>query len=195
MAEETLNVVETEVTEQVDTQTEEETPQEKTYTETEMQKIIKDRVSREKKAAEKAIEEAKKLERMNADEKREYELEQAKMQLQEYKLKDEREKMVKQASGMFAEKEIEINILSLEEQEILFGMAVSETAEETKIQVDVLTSLVSKLVMRGINAKLRQDDPKDSAGNSLSGAVNAYAKARNEQAEKSSKANDPWALK
>lgn len=87
----------------------------------------------------------------------------------------------------------------LEEKKLPIGLAESLIAigddEKIKTAVTEIKKSFDEAVTAAVNAKLRQDDPKDSAGNSLSGSVNAYAKARNEQAEKSSKANDPWALK
>lgn len=136
MAEETLNVVETEVTEQVDTQTEVETPQEKTYTETELQKIIKDRISREKKAAEKAIQEAEKLAKMNQDEKKQYEFEQLQKELEELKRKDARYSMSAEATKMLSEHNVPID-------EHVFEIVVKDTAEETKERVDWFVKYVT----------------------------------------------------
>lgn len=136
MAEETLNVVETEVTEQVDTQTEVETPQEKTYTETELQKIIKDRISREKKAAEKAVEEASRLAKMNEDEKAKYEMDKLKEELADLKRKDARYSMSAEATKMLSEHNVPID-------EHVFEIVVKDTAEETKEWVEWFANYVT----------------------------------------------------
>ena len=64
-------------------------PPVKMYTQEEVEKMMKDRVAREKKAAEEALEEAKKLAKMNEDEKAKYELEKLQSELAEYKKKIE----------------------------------------------------------------------------------------------------------
>ena len=159
MAEETLNVVETEVTEQVDTQTEVETPQEKTYTETELQKIIKDRISREKKAAEKAIQEAEKLAKMNQDEKKQYEFEQLQKELEELKRKDARYSMSAEATKMLSEHNVPID-------EHVFEIVVKDTAEETKERVDWFAKYVTEIAEQMSKKALSGTAPKmNIAGN------------------------------
>lgn len=138
MAEETLNVAETEVTEQVDTQTEVETPQEKTYTETELQKIVKDRVAREQKAKDKAVEEASRLAKMNEDEKAKYEMEKLKEELAELKRKDARYSMSAEATKMLSEHNVPID-------EHVFEIVVKDTAEETKERVDWFAKYVTEI--------------------------------------------------
>lgn len=63
-------------------------PPVKTYTQEELEKIVKERVAREKKATEEAVEEAKKLAKMNEEEKAKYELEKLQSELAEYKKKE-----------------------------------------------------------------------------------------------------------
>lgn len=159
MAEETLNVVETEVTEQVDTQTEVETPQEKTYTETELQKIIKDRISREKKAAEKAVEEASRLAKMNEDEKAKYEMEKLKEELADLKRKDAQYGLSKEASKMLAEHDIQVD-------DDLLAFVVKDDAEATKAAVDSFVALIDAKVAEGVKKALSGTAPKmNIAGN------------------------------
>lgn len=74
--------------------------------------------------------------------------------------------------------------------------ALIEIGDADKIKTTVMSIKKSfdEAVTAAVNAKLRQDDPKDSAGNSLSGGVNAYAKMRNEQASKKVNAPNPWGI-
>lgn len=86
----------------------------------------------------------------------------------------------------------------LEEKKLPIGLAESLIAigddEKIKTAVTEIKKSFDEAVTAAVNAKLRQDDPKDSAGNSLSGAVNAYAKARNEEANKKVNAPNPWGI-
>lgn len=86
----------------------------------------------------------------------------------------------------------------LEEKKLPIGLAESLIAigddEKIKTAVTEIKKSFDEAVTAAVNAKLRQDDPKDSAGNSLSGSVNAYAKARNEEANKKVNAPNPWGI-
>ena len=157
MKEETQVVVETEVTEQVDTQTEVETPIEKTYTEAELQKIIKDRIGREKKAAEKAVEEAARLAKMNEDEKAKYELEKLKEELAELKRTDSHNGLSKEAAKMLSERNITAN-------EPLLALVVKDDAEATKESVGAFADLIEGLVTEGVKKALAGTPPKVSVG-------------------------------
>ena len=157
MAEETLNVVETEVTEQVDTQTEVETPQEKTYTEAELQKIIKDRIGREKKAAEKAVEEASRLAKMNEDEKAKYEMDKLKEELADLKRKDAQYGLSKEASKMLAEHDIQVD-------DELLAFVVKDDAEATKSAVDSFVALIDAKVADGVKKALSGTAPRVTTG-------------------------------
>lgn len=161
MPEETLNVVETEVTEQVDTQTEVETPQEKTYTESELQKIIKDRISREKKAAEKAVEEASRLAKMNEDEKAKYEMEKLKEELADLKRKDARYSMSAEATKMLTEYNVPID-------EHVFDIVVKDTAEETKDKVDWFANYVTGIAEEMSKKTLSGTAPRVTGSTSVS---------------------------
>ena len=158
MAEETQTTVETEAIEQVDTQTEVETPAEKTYTESELQKIIKDRVAREKKAAEKAIEESARLAKMNEDEKAKYELEKLKEELADLKRKDSRNGLSKEAAKMLSERSITAN-------DDLLALVVKDDAEATKEAVNAFADLIEGLVSDGVKKALAGTPPKVSVGN------------------------------
>lgn len=150
MAEEITNeVVEEVVAEEVDTQetTEEMIPK------SQMEKIIKDRVAREKKATEKAVEEAKKLAKMNEDEKAKYEFEQLQKELEEYKRKDSYYGLSKEASKMLSEHDIQAD-------DDLLAFVVKDSAEETQTSVNSFVNLISKKVAEGVTKALAGKSPK-----------------------------------
>jgi hypothetical protein len=86
----------------------------------------------------------------------------------------------------------------LEEKKLPVDMAAAliEIGNDEKIKavVSSIKKSFDEAVTAAVNAKLRQDDPKDSAGNGVTGAVNAYAKMRNEAASNKVNAPNPWGI-
>ena len=153
MAEEIKNeTVEEVVNEEVGTQETAE-QQEEMIPKSQMEKIIKDRVAREKKATEKAVEEAKRLAKMNEDEKQQYELEQLQKELEEYKRKDTHYSMSKEAAKMLTEKAIPAD-------DEVFEVVVKDTAEDTKDKVEWFSGLINRLVEEGVKKALSGSAPK-----------------------------------
>lgn len=159
MAEEIKNeTVEEVVNEEVDTQETTE-QQEEMIPKSQMEKIIKDRVAREKKATEKAVEEAKRLAKMNEDEKQQYELEQLQKELEEYKRKDSHYSMSKEATKMLSEKGIPAD-------DEVFEVVVKDTAEDTKNKVEWFSGLVNRLVEEGVKKTLSGNPPRANVNGS-----------------------------
>lgn len=156
MAEELNN---TEVVEEVETvDTPEETqPKEETFTKAQLEEIVKQRVAREKKAAEKAVEEAKKLAKMNEDEKAKYELEQLQNELAELKRESTRNGLAKEASKMLSEHDIQVD-------EDLLAFVVKDTAEDTQTAVNAFVGLINKKVEQGVKKALSGNTPKTNVG-------------------------------
>ena len=150
--EKNTEVVEEENTE-VEANNEEEEQTEKTYTESELKKIIQDRVAREKKATEKAIAEAEKLAKMNADEKREHERQKLEEELAEYKRKDQYYSLSREATNMLHEHGITAN-------DELLGMIVKDTAEDTQTAVNSFVTLFNAKVEEGVKQALSGKSPK-----------------------------------
>ena len=150
----------TEVVEEVETvdAPEETQPKEETFTKAQLEEIVKQRVAREKKAAEKAVEEAKKLAKMNEDEKAKYELEQLQNELAELKRKDARNGLAKEATKMLSEHEIPVD-------EEVFEVVVKETAEETKAKVEWFAGLVDRLAEQKSRKALSGNTPKANVVN------------------------------
>ena len=149
-AQETVEEVEQE---QVDTQESAEQPKEKTFTEAEVQKLIKDRLAREKKAAEKAVAEAEKLAKMNQEEKEKYEFEKLKQELEEYKRKDTYYSLSKEASKMLSEHDIQAN-------DDLLQFVVKDSAEDTQTAVNSFVELINAKVEEGVKKALSGQSPK-----------------------------------
>lgn len=137
-------------------------PKEKMYTQEELEEIVKQRVAREKKAAEKAVQEAEKLAKMNEEQKRQYELEKLQKELEEYKRKDAFNTMSKEASKMLAEHEI------IADERVL-SFVVKETADETKETVNAFVDLIKEKVQEGVKKALAGTTPKKS--NSQNGSA------------------------
>lgn len=141
-----------------DNQNQDKNQDSKTYTEAELQKIVKERVNREKKNVEKAVEEAKKLARMNEEEKQKYEFEQMKKELEEYKKKDTFNGLSKEARNMLSTHEISVD-------DDLLSFVVKDTAEETQVAVNSFVSLINKKVEEGVKKALAGKPPKVTTTN------------------------------
>lgn len=133
--------------------------QEEMIPKSQMEKIIKDRVAREKKATEKAVEEAKRLAKMNEDEKQQYELEQLQKELEEYKRKDSFYGLSKEASKMLSEHNINAD-------DDLLQFVVKDTAEDTQTAVNSFVSLINKKVEEGVKKTLSGNPPRTNVNGS-----------------------------
>jgi hypothetical protein len=132
----------------------------KTYSEEEVQKMVKERVAREKKAAEKAVEEAKKLAKMNEEEKKKYEFEQMQKELEEYKRKDSFNGLSKEASKMLSEHQITAD-------DELLAFIVKDSAEDTRAAVTSFVSLINTKVEEGVKKALAGKSPKVNTNNKV----------------------------
>lgn len=163
MVEETQNTEVVEEVEQENVTAEQETeqteqqPQEETFTKAEMEEIIAKRVSREKKAAEKAVQEAEKLAKMNQEEKERYEYEKLKQELDEYKRKDTFYSLSKEASNMLSEHGVQAN-------DELLQFVVKEDAEGTQQAVNSFIGLFNKAVEAQVKEKLSGKAPRVNTG-------------------------------
>ena len=143
-------------------------PPVKTYTQEELEKIVKERVAREKKATEEAVEEAKKLAKMNEEEKAKYELEKLQSELAEYKKKEAFYGLSKEASKMLSEHNIHAD-------DELLDFVVKDDAEANKLAVESFIALVNTKVTDGVKQALSGTPPKAS-GTPSGGAKNPFNK-------------------
>lgn len=155
----TEEVQDTEVIEEENTEVEANNePQEEMISKSEMEKIIKERVAREKKATEKAVAEAEKLAKMNAEEKREHERQKLEEELAEYKRKDQYYSLSREATNMLHEHGITAD-------DELLGMIVKDTAEDTQTAVNSFVTLLNTKVEDGVKQALSGNSPRVNAGN------------------------------
>ena len=132
-------------------------PQEEMISKSEMEKIIKERVAREKKATEKAVVEAEKLAKMNAEEKREHERQKLEEELAEYKRKDQYYSLSREATNMLHEH-------SITADDELLSMIVKDTAEDTQSAVNSFVTLLNAKVEEGVKQALSGNSPRVNTG-------------------------------
>src|SRR5690625_611620 len=110
----------------------------KYYTQEELDKILASRLAREKKKTKEAIEEAEKLAKMTADQKREYELEKLKEENQKLKAAQNRYELGKEASKILATS----GIVATDE---ILDFVVKDDAEQTNAAVKALDRKSTRL--------------------------------------------------
>lgn len=125
----------------------------KYYTQEELDKILASRLAREKKKTKEAIEEAEKLAKMTADQKREYELEKLKEENQKLKAAQNRYELGKEASKILATS----GIVATDE---ILDFVVKDDAEQTNAAVKAFTDLVDKVSDELMKEKLKGKTPK-----------------------------------
>jgi DNA repair ATPase RecN len=137
---------------------------EKKYSEADLDRIIKGKKAEWQKSLEKELEatkaaerEAAKLEKMNAQQKVEYERDQLKKELDELKKANSIAEMSKTARKMLAEDGINIS-------DDLLSMIVNTDAEDTKAAVDSFSSLFKEAVENAVKDRLRGETPKTGTG-------------------------------
>ena len=135
-------------------------PEEEMIPKSEAEKMIKDRVRREQKAREKAVEEAEKLAKMNAEQKKEYEYEKMQKELEEYKQKDQFYKLSREASKMLADEDIKAD-------DELLETLVKDDAEGTQQAVQSFVKLLNAKVEEGVKKALSGNSPRVNAGNNI----------------------------
>lgn len=140
-----------------DTGKEKPTSPEKKYTDEDVDRIVKNRLAREREQAQKEKEEAKKLAEMNAQQKAEYERDQLKKELDTYKRKDALAEMSKVARKMLTDESINIS------DELLSSMVTTD-AQETKQKVDSFIKLYKEDLAAGIKAALKGSTPRAGSG-------------------------------
>lgn len=129
---------------------------EKTFTQDEVNKIVQDRLAKEKAKNEKAQEEAKKLAKMNAEQKNQYMVEQLQKELEEYKNKEAKNDMIKEANSMLKDNDITL-------PDEVVAMLIGDNAEDTKVCVDSFSKAFKTAVERAVNEKLKGNTPKQKS--------------------------------
>lgn len=156
MAEEEKNdVLETEL-DNVDNPEEVEDTQ-KTFTQSEVDELIKKRLAKQEKSFDKRIQEkldeAEKLRQMNETQKAEYEQEKQRAYIAELEAKINRSGLEREASKMLSEGGIAVD-------DKILGLVVKDTAESTQEAVESFVALVNDLADRKVGEKLKGKTPK-----------------------------------
>lgn len=156
MAEEEKNdVLETEL-DNVDNPEEVEDTQ-KTFTQSEVDELIKKRLAKQEKSFDKRmqekLDEAEKLRQMNETQKAEYEQEKQKAYIAELEAKINRSGLEREASKMLSEGGIVAD-------EKILGIVVKDTAERTQEAVESFIALVNELADKKVGEKLKGKTPK-----------------------------------
>lgn len=142
--------------EQASTQ-EEEQATEKTFTQSEVDDLIKKRLAKQEKSFDKRmqekLDEAEKLRQMNETQKAEYEQEKQKAYIAELEAKINRSGLEREASKMLSEGGIAVD-------DKILGLVVKDTAEATQEAVESFVALVDELADKKVSEKLKGKTPK-----------------------------------
>lgn len=134
----------------------------------EVNRIVASRLATEKAKAEAEKEEAKKLAKMNADEKAQFELDKKTRELAEKEAAINRRELTAEAKDMLADKGLDRELHTLLNY---------ESAETVKQSVEILEKAVQKAVEKAVEERLKGNPPKSGGGENkpLTGfdAVNA----------------------
>ncbi len=150
-----------------------ETAAEKKYTDADVDRIVKQRLARAEKEQQKAVEEAKakekeaaRLEKMNAQEKAEYELAEAKKVIAEYERKNTIAEMTSTARNMLADDNISV-------PDAVLSMLVTTDADETKAAVKGFSKAFKDAVENAVKERLKGNPPKTSTGGAVANMTKA----------------------
>ena len=158
MADENKNQVE-ETTEEIEETKEkkaENKEPEKKYSDEQVDEIIKEKKAKWQKQQDekiKELEEARKLEKMNEDEKLKYELDKYKKELEEYKQRENQSEMAKVAKNMLVEEGFNIS-------DDLVNNLITDEAESTKENVKDFAGMLKDLVEKEVNERLKGKSPE-----------------------------------
>lgn len=134
---------------------------EKKYSDKDVNKIINRKFAEWEKKKQKEDDEAKKLAKMNAQEKADYKNKQLEDKIAELENEKALSNMRDEARKMLSEKNINIS-------DELLAFMVSKDAGETKKAVDSFVELFNAAVNEAVKGKARQETPKDGGGFSAS---------------------------
>lgn len=129
----------------------------KTFTQSEVDELIKKRLAKQEKSFDKRmqekLDEAEKLRAMNETQKAEYEQEKQKAYIAELEAKINRSGLEREASKMLSEGGIAVD-------DKILGLVVKDTAESTQEAVESFVALVNDLADKKVGEKLKGKTPK-----------------------------------
>jgi hypothetical protein len=130
---------------------------EKKYSDADLDKIINKKFAQWQEKKQKEVDEAQKLATMNAQQKAEYERDQLKKELDEYKRKDSLAEMSKTARKILSDDGISV-------PDELLAMLVTTDAEKTKTAVDGFSKAFKEAVESAVKERLKGEPPKKGTG-------------------------------
>lgn len=154
------------------------------YTDEQVNEIVKKRLARAEKEKQAAVDEAAKLAKMNADQKKDYELEKAQKERDELKSQLATYEMGKQARSMFEDAKLTVTEDDLQH-------VVTPEAESTEANVKWLIAH-DQAVAEGVRQELLKGSTPKTHGSKVETPGAAFAKQRNQQSQV---INDPWKQK
>lgn len=128
-------------------------PEEKMFTQAEVNEIIESRLARERKKAEDEKTEAEKLAKMSAEEKANYKLEKLQRELETLQAQNARSEMIRTARDMLRDEGIDLS-------DDLVGFIVSTKAEETKENIQAFSKAYKRDLDRAVKEALKGKSPK-----------------------------------
>lgn len=134
---------------------------EKKYSDADLDKIINKKFAQWQEKKQKEVDEAQKLATMNATQKAEYERDQLKKELDEYKRKDSLAEMTKTARKMLTDEGITVS-------DELLAMLVTTDATKTKAAVDGFKAAYKEAVEAAVKERLKGEPPKKGTGGATS---------------------------
>ena len=129
----------------------------KKYSDAELDAILEKKFAKWKAQRDKEVDEAKKLEKMNAEEKAKYEKEQLEKKIKEFERREALSGQTKEARKMLSDKGITVS-------DELLSMLVSDEAESTKANVESFEKVFSAAVEDAVKEKLKGASPKKNTG-------------------------------
>lgn len=133
------------------------------YSDEDVDKILNQKFAKWQKQQEKAVDEAKKLERMDAQQKAEYERDQLQKRLDELTEKNTIAEMTATARGMLEAENIRVS-------DTLIRSLVSKDAEETKSNIETFTKAFKTAVDNAVKERLKGTTPSKGS-KSVSGGM------------------------
>lgn len=142
-----------------------EKPEEKTFTQDEVNEFIRKRLDRERKSWEtkkqEDMEEAEKLRSMDDSEKKDYRIKQLEKEIEAFKAADSKRSMTKEVRRSLSEKGITVS-------DDLAGLLVGKDAETTRDMIESFALTYQKDLEEGVRKALSGRTPKAGSHKSLS---------------------------
>lgn len=141
---------------------------EKTFTQAELDDIIRREKAKAKRSAEKEykskMEEAEKLRQMNETQKAEYEAEQREKHIKDLEAKLNRIELEKEASKILSESNISVN-------DAILSFVVKDNAEDTKQAITAFSQVVDDLADKRVSEMLKGKTPSRTGTSTTAGVT------------------------